>query len=102
MQKRRREIMAELIVLTQRIDDLSEELRTKAHTFAPKDGEEKLEDLAFMKKVYLENSQIPTWPIEWQTFVKFISAQAVPVLSLIGTSEPVINLVTSILSSAAK
>ena len=102
MQKRRREIMAELNVLTQRIDDLSEELRTKAHTFAPKDGEEKLEELAFMKKVYLENSQIPTWPIEWKTFLKFISAQAVPILSLIGTSEPVINLITSILSSAAK
>jgi hypothetical protein len=102
MQKRRREIIAELTVLTQRIEELSEELRTKAHTFAPKDGEEKLEDLAFMKKVYLENSQIPIWPIEWQTFLKFLSAQAVPILSLIGTSEPVTSLVASILSSTTK
>jgi hypothetical protein len=102
MLKRRREILAELNDLTQRIEELSMELRTKAHTFAPKAGEEKLEALAFMKKVYQENSEIPSWPLDWQTIIKFASAQAVPVLGLIGTSQPIVDLVTSILSSAAR
>lgn len=102
MQKRRREIQAELDELTQRIDELSKELRTQAYALDPKQGEEKLETLAFMKKVYQENSHIPTWPVDWQTLLKFSSAQVVPILGLIGTSEPVIVLVKSIVSSTAK
>ena len=102
MQKQRREVQTELDDLAQRIDGLSTELRTQAYTLTSEQGAEKLKSLEFMEKVYQENSRIPVWPIDWQTMLKFSSAQAVPILSLLGTSEPVIRLVGSLLASTVK
>jgi hypothetical protein len=102
MQRQRREIQTELDDLAQRIDELATELRTQAHTLTPEQGGEKLKSLEFMEKVYQENARIPVWPIDWQTMLKFSSAQAVPILSLLGTSETVIKLVGSLLSSTVK
>lgn len=102
MQKQRRKVQTELDDLAQRIDELSTELRTQAYTLTPEQGEEKLKSLEFLKKVYEENSRIPAWPIDWQTILKFSSAQAVPLLSLLGTSESVIKLVGSIVASTTK
>lgn len=102
MQKQRREAQTELDDLAQRINELFTELRTQAHTMTPEQGEEKLKSLEFMEKVYQQNSRIPVWPIDWPTMLKFSSAQAVPILSLLGTSESVIKLVGSILASTVK
>ncbi len=51
----------------------------------------------FMKKVYAENSHIPTWPFAWKTILQFASAQVIPVLSLLGTSKPVLELLKGLL-----
>jgi hypothetical protein len=96
MQKQQRRIQAEVDELGRKMDDLSTQLRTKAQTYSPEQGEEQLKALDFMEKVYSENSRIPTWPIDWQSVLKFSSAQAVPILSLRGLSDPIINLVKTI------
>ncbi|HKZ70399.1 MAG TPA: hypothetical protein VJ020_09985 [Anaerolineales bacterium] len=102
MQKQRRKVQTELDDLAQRIDEISTELRTQAHALTPEQGGAKLKSLELMEKVYLENSRIPVWPIDWPTILKFSGAQAVPILSFLGTSEPVIKLVGSIITSTAK
>jgi hypothetical protein len=86
-------IRDELNLLSQKIELLSLELRTQAHLLTPQQGEEKLRAIEFMKKVYAENSHIPTWPFAWKTILQFVSAQVVPVLSLLGTSKPVVELI---------
>jgi len=102
MDRQRREIQTELDDLAQRIDELSTQLRTLAHTLTPEQGGEKLKSLEFMEKVYEANSRIPAWPIDWQTILKFSSAQAVPILGLLGTSESVVKLVESLVASTAR
>ena len=89
-------VQDELDALSNRIEILSHELRTQADELTPEQGQEKLSSIEFMKKVYEENSNIPTWPFDTRTFLQFISAQVVPVLSLIGTSGPMIDIVRGI------
>lgn len=102
MQKQRREIQAELDNLAERINELSTELRTEAYKLTPEQGEEKLKSLEFMRRVYQESARIPVWPIDWQTLLKFSGAQAVPILSLLGTSESIIKIVESLMASTTK
>jgi hypothetical protein len=93
-------IRAELDSLSLKIETLSHELRSEADEIDPQQGEEKLRTIGFMKKVYDENSQIPTWPFNWKTIFRFASAQAIPVLSLIGTSGPVVDIIKGLFSLA--
>lgn len=99
MQRRRREIQVELDELSERMGEISLELRTQAHTMTPEQGAEKQEALEFMEQVYQENSHVPVWPFDWNIITKFIAAQAVPILSLLGTSTPLISVLESLLSS---
>jgi hypothetical protein len=89
----------ELNDLALRIDTLSTELRTQADTLSLEQGEDKLKTMEFLDRVYKENNRIPTWPIDWKIIIKFSSAQIVPVLSILGTSETIIKLVESLLSA---
>lgn len=91
-------IKNELDILSRRIEILSFELRSQADILTPELGEEKLRAIEFMKKVYEENKNIPTWPFNWRTVIQFASAQVVPVLSLIGTSGPVVEIIKGLFS----
>jgi hypothetical protein len=102
MLKRRREILAELDLLSQKIDALSLELRTQAHLLTPQQGTEKLQAIEFMKKVYLENSRIPTWPFDTKAVIQMASAQALPILSMIGSSGPMIEIIKNFLALTTK
>jgi len=102
MEKNAETIRAELDGLSSEIEKLSYTLRSQAVTVSPQEGEETLKSIEFMKKVYGENSQIPTWPFDWKTVLSFSSAQVVPILSLVGTSGPVVDLVKGILLQSAK
>lgn len=93
-------IRAELDSLSLKIETLSHELRSEADEIDPQQGEEKLRTIGFMKKVYDENSHVPTWPFNWKTIFRFASAQAIPLLSLIGTSGPVIEVIKGLFSLA--
>ncbi|MCK4472108.1 MAG: hypothetical protein KAW49_10020 [Anaerolineae bacterium] len=102
MKKQRQEIQLELDELSQRMGEISLELRTQAHTITPEQGAKKLASLEFMGKVYQENSRVPTWPFDWNIITKFVVAQAVPILSLVGTSAPLISVIQSLLSSLSQ
>jgi len=93
-------VQAELDSISARIETLSHELRTQADTITPEQGEEKLRAIEFMKKVYEQNSRIPTWPFDVKTLIQFGSAQVVPILSLLGTSGSMIDLIKGILNIA--
>jgi len=98
MEEYAQKIRAELDGLSQKIETLSHQLRSQADEIDPQQGEEQLRTIEFMKRVYNENSQIPTWPFDWKTIFRFASAQAVPLLSLIGTSGPVIEIIRALIS----
>jgi hypothetical protein len=100
MEEYAQKIRAELDSLSLKIETLSHELRSEADEIDPQQGEEKLRTIGFMKKVYDENNQIPTWPFNWKTIFRFASAQAIPVLSLIGTSGPVVDIIKGLFSLA--
>lgn len=88
-----RKIHGELDNLSRKIETLSYELRSQADELNSQQGEEKLRAIEFMRKVYKENNQMPTWPFDWKTIFRFTIAQVLPLLSLVGTSAPVIDLI---------
>ena len=98
MEEYAQKIQSELDSLSQKIETLSHELRSQADEIDPQLGEEKLRTIEFMKKVYIENSQISTWPFDWKTILRFAGAQAVPLLSLLGTSGPVVEIIKGLFS----
>jgi hypothetical protein len=79
------------------MDEIIVELRTRVTTLTPKEGAEKLETLAFMQKVYDENAHVPTWPLDWKMILRFASAQALPVISLIASGGPVLDIAKKVL-----
>lgn len=98
MESYAQKIRAELDSLSLKIEALSRELRSEADEIDPQQGEEKLRTIEFMKKVYDANSQVPTWPFNWKTILRFASAQAIPFLSLVGTSGPVVEIIKGLFS----
>jgi hypothetical protein len=102
MEKRRREIQAELDELSHKIDEIMLELRTKADTLTPEQGKQRLETIEFMQKVHEQSKQIPTWPFDADNLRRFGIAQVVPVLSLIGTTKPFIPVIQSVLQFLPK
>jgi hypothetical protein len=95
-----RKVQGELDDLSRKIEDLSFELRSQAFALTPQQGEEKLRTIEFMKKVYEENSFVPTWPFNWKTIIRYASAQAVPLLSLLGTSGPIVEVIKKLIVPA--
>ncbi len=100
MEEYAQKIQADLDSLSLKIETLSHELRSAVDEIDPQQGEEKLRTIGFMRKVYDENSQVPTWPFNWKTVFRFASAQAIPWLSLIGTSGPVVEIIRGLFSLA--
>ena len=102
MEKRRREIQAELDDLSRKIDEIMFELRNKAETLTPEQGKQRLEMMDFMQKVYEQSKTTPTWPFDANGLWRFVAAQAVPLLGLISTTKPLIPVVQAVLSVLPK
>lgn len=100
MEEYKRTIQSELDELSLKIESLSYELRSRAGELTQKEGEDKLGEIEFMQNVYKSNSQIPTWPFDWKTLVRFTSAQIIPLLSLIGTSGPSVEVLKILFATA--
>ena len=102
MVKQRQKIQYELDEISRKIEEILLELRMKADTFSSEEGEERIQKIEFLSKVYGENEKIPTWPFDWNIILKFAAAQAVPILSLIGAGDPIlkiISILTTLLNS---
>jgi hypothetical protein len=83
------------------IDAEARRLVLVAKTLEAEEGERRANRLAMMRRVYGENARMPEWPINVELLTKFASAQTVPVLSLLGVAQPIVDLVTSLLSSVS-
>lgn len=101
MEEYKRTIQSELDELSLKIETLSYELRNRAGKLTQQEAGDKLGEIEFMQNVYKLNSQIPTWPFDWKTLLRFTSAQIIPLLSLIGTSGPFVQ-VLKVLFAAVK
>ena len=77
---------------------LLDELRVQADQLDTAEGRKKAEKLEFLEEVYRKNSHIPTWPLNWGIIRRFAAAEAVPLLSLLGTSEQFQALVDPLVS----
>jgi hypothetical protein len=99
MKKREKELRGELERLSKKIGKLTSEIWAHAETGEPAQGIEKMKSLEFMEDVYQKNRRIPTWPLDWGSIWKFVGGQAVPLLTLIGTSDPLISSVQALISS---
>jgi hypothetical protein len=71
--------------ISQEIHQLSSNLLTKANSLAPQRGTSLEEKIVFLKRVYAQNSQIPTWPYRSTHIWGLISTQIVPALGVISS-----------------
>lgn len=98
MRRREKELRGDLERLSKKIGQLTREIWMYAETEEPAQGTEKVRALEFMEDVFQKNRRIPTWPLDWGIIWKFVAGQAVPILTLIGTSEPLIRWVQILIS----
>ena len=97
MQKQRQGIQSDLDELSGKIEEIALKLRAEADTLAPDEGARRLDELKFLEKVYQESSQAPTWPFDWNIVLKFVTAEAIPVLSLAGVGGPLVKVVEALI-----
>ena len=96
MVAKRNLIQKQLDKLGQSINSLSRDLLEKSNQLHPKESEKMTKKLEGLHKIYKANQTIPVWPFNTQTLAKFITSQILPLLSLLGLSEPIINIVKSL------
>lgn len=102
MKEHRLKIQNELDELNSKMSEILTNLRTKADTIAPDEGGKLLEKLEFMGKIHQKSGSVPTWPFNLNIIVKFIAAEAVPILSLIGVTGPLVKILESLFSLLAQ
>jgi hypothetical protein len=90
---RKREIQIRLDEMAQKISAADDDLLRKAEDLGADEVELKMKNLAIMRKVYDQYQYIPEWPVNFNLLTKFCLSQTVPVLSLIGISEPIVKAV---------
>jgi len=59
----------------------------------------RIRSMSFMEKVTRRTADIPTWPFQHAHTVAPVAGQAVPVLTLLGTSGPVIGVIQSLVEA---
>lgn len=96
MLTRRAEIRQKLDELGQSIDRSARELLDRADELVLAEGEEKSKRLELMQQTYQQCRDVPVWPFNVQTLIKFVSSQAVPLLALTGLSEPIRDVLKSV------
>jgi len=98
MVKKRVEIQKRLDELSRKMDELAKSLLESADSLEPQEGQKKLDELKFMRQIYENNSKIPVWPFDRSVFIKFVTSQAVPLLSLTGVWPSVLRALESLLA----
>jgi len=53
-----------------------------------------------MSKLFDQHRSIPTWPVNWSIFSKFLIAEAVPVLSLVSLPKPILDIIQALIKAA--
>jgi hypothetical protein len=91
-------VRRQLDQLSQNINELSGKMLDQANELEPGEGEKMARKLDLMRQIYQQNEHYPVWPFNLGILIRFISAQAVPVLTLVGLAEPIRNIVSAMLS----
>lgn len=65
-----------LLALVGRIADLEESLLSFETLLPHEDLKTRLAEIESLRKIYLDQRNIPTWPVDFETLLKFLSAQA--------------------------
>jgi hypothetical protein len=89
MNRRRLQVQRELAELSSKMEQIAAQLREQAEQMTPAQGKECLDQLEFMDKIYQRSRRFPTWPFDARLLAGFASAQALPLLSLLGVGEPI-------------
>lgn len=97
MLARRRELQQQLDQLGEGINRLRRKMLCRAEDLQPEESEEMAKKLELMQKIYQENQHIPVWPFNIGIISKFLVSQAVPLASLLGLRQPIVNLISSIM-----
>jgi hypothetical protein len=95
----KQKVLFDLSKISNRMSEIQSDLRENVNTLTVDEGTERLKRYEFLGKVYELNMKLPTWPFDWNIFIKFVAAEAVPVLSLIGVAEPLINIFSKLSQS---
>jgi hypothetical protein len=96
MVSRRAGVQRKLDELGQSIDRAARDLLDRADEIPLAEGEGKAKRLELMQQVYQQYRNSPVWPFNVQILLKFIGSQAIPVLTLIGVSEPIRQIVKNL------
>jgi hypothetical protein len=85
-------VQRQLDHLSREIDQLSRKMLEQADQLDPNEGEAMSHKLDLMRQVFEQNRRFPVWPFNPNILIKYISAQAVPILSLTGLSQPITKI----------
>ena len=96
MIRQRSIIQQQLDELSKQIDGLSKKLLEEADELGAEKGEEISREITLLRQVYESNSAVPVWPFDKSLILKFITTQAVPILSLTNVGPMILNLVDSL------
>lgn len=84
--------------LARRIDRINQELLQLVFGDDSTDPQKSLETLKWLRQVYQENKQFPTWPFNFEIALKLTTSVGVPFLSLTGISKPILEVIGNLLS----
>ena len=94
---KRDEINYQLNQLSQHINLLSRELLNKGSKLDPNETENIGKKLDSIHKIYKNNQRIPVWPFNARILARFVTSQIVPLLSLMGLGQPIVEIIGNII-----
>lgn len=97
MAGKRDEINQQLNELSQNINLLSRELLDKGNILDPKEIETIEKKLDSLHKIYKDNQRIPVWPFNTSILARLVTSQIVPLLSIIGLGQPIVEFIGNII-----
>ncbi len=93
MVERKKELQPSLLSITQRIAELERSTQIDVESMDFRTRRSIFDEIDSLNELYQRTIRIPTWPFDREIFLRFITPQAVPLLSLIATSEPMVSIV---------
>jgi len=97
MVEKKEVVRRQLDQLGQDIHRLSWELLNRGNEMDPAESEKTAKKLERLHQIHKDNQTIPTWPFNTKTLARFVTSQIVPILSLVGLGQPIIELVNNII-----
>jgi hypothetical protein len=97
MSARKQQLLSYLDELSRTINKEARDLLISADQMELKEGQERTKRLELMRQIYEQHKKIPTWPVNINILSKFLTSQAMPVLTLVGVGEPIAKAISSAL-----